>query len=91
LGNKKPERGLIMTGSSSILALSNLNINKDIIVGIDGYKVNNVKQYSYIRKLKRTGTLTLLVWQKGKYVELQFNLIRRLFDSKSVDFFQKKK
>ena len=91
LGNKKPERGLIMTGSSSILALSNLNINKDIIVGIDGYKVNNVKQYSYIRKLKRNGTLTLLVWQKGKYVELQFNLIKRLFDSKSVDFFQKKK
>jgi S1-C subfamily serine protease len=52
---------------------------RDVIVGLDGYKVDTAMQYFYIKGLARGPAMDFIVWRDGKYVEVKAHVPHREF------------
>lgn len=73
-----PSNGVIFLNSNRIMAQYGLGTH-DIIVAIDGYKVENRDQYEFIRSLNDSPRMDLVVWHRNHYVAVQPELENRLF------------
>jgi hypothetical protein len=59
-----------------------IGINEgDVIVALDGYRVTSFEQYRTVRWLKTEPRIELIVWKKGRYVEIAAELPDRTFKS----------
>jgi hypothetical protein len=64
-----PHDGVLITSSSEILLRSGL-LKGDIIVALDGYRVQNDQQYECILHFTRDPKMDLIVWRKNQYKEI---------------------
>lgn len=51
-----------------------------IIVGLDGYKVDSMPQYQAIRRLRSDDEMTIIAWDGQSYREITGSVPRRFFD-----------
>jgi tetratricopeptide (TPR) repeat protein len=51
-----------------------------VFVGIDGYRVHSIQQYSFLRATTGDPNITLIVWSNGKYTEVKATLPNRKFE-----------
>ena len=56
----------------------------DVMVALDGYKIDTAMQYFYIKSLSRSSTMNFIVWRDGKYLEVKAYAPNRRF-SVSID------
>ncbi len=75
----KPTKGVIVRGENELSRQAGLKPDA-IIVGLDGKRVRDMNQYSYVRGLTTSPDLTLLVYQDGKYQEIHANIPGRMFN-----------
>ena len=73
----KPDEGMIFqddsagtTGMDWFYRMSHLQAG-DVIVGLDGYKVDSAMQYFFIAGLSRNPTMDCLVWRDSTYQEVK--------------------
>lgn len=77
-----PKSGARVIKDSQLAGMAGIN-KGNIIVGIDGYQIENQAQYFYIRSLEITQELKLIVWTESGYREVNANPPRRSF---GIDF-----
>ena len=58
----------------------------DVFVALDGYRVQNTKQYMLVRELTEDPKLNLFVWNGTKYVEVAISLPNRMFNNAISNF-----
>jgi tetratricopeptide (TPR) repeat protein len=68
--HQPPSDGVILTGISERTAKAQLQ-QGDIFVGLNGYRIHNVKQYNAARHPNSNPNVTFILWRGGKYVELK--------------------
>ena len=56
----------------------------DVMVALDGYKIDTAMQYFYIKSLSRSSTMDFIVWRDGEYLEVKAYAPNRRF-SVSID------
>ncbi len=76
--NQKPEKGVIIISSSSKLREYGL-AHGDIVVAIDGYRVDNLQQYEIIRDRSSDPQVHFIVWHKNRYLNVDAQLKNRKF------------
>ena len=74
----KPTRGVIVKGENALSQAAGLKPGA-IIVGIDGKRVRTLEQYSYVRALKDSPDIDLLVYQDDRYQAIHANVPGRRF------------
>ena len=57
-----------------------------MIVGLDGFRVRNLEEYSAVLALSQSPDMTLLVWRGKTYDEVKVSLWERLFYVQMRDF-----
>ncbi len=78
-GSEAPRDGVFFNGSSAALVAARLAPGQ-VVVGLDGYRVRNVKQYLWIRSLgSEDAPLTLDVWTGNGYARLAAHPEKRIF------------
>jgi hypothetical protein len=65
-----PKHGMQITSDSDMLKAAGLAPG-DVIVELDGYRVDSGEQYDVIRALTMDSKMDFIVWRDGKYFELQ--------------------
>jgi S1-C subfamily serine protease len=58
----------------------------DVFVALDGYRVQNIKQYMLVRALTDDPKINLIVWNGTKYVEVAISLPNRMFNNDISNF-----
>ena len=74
-----PTKGLIVVGENDLSRRFGLKQGA-IIVGVDGKRVRNFGQYAYVRALKETPEIDLLVYQDGRYQAIHASVPGRMFN-----------
>ena len=74
----QPSAGVLISAENDLLKASGLK-KGDIIVALDGRKVYDLHQYLYVRDLKATAELDLIVWQGTAYREVKSSPPQRRF------------
>jgi hypothetical protein len=64
-----PRDGLIVLETGITGAAEGLKVN-DVIVGVDGYRVQNLSQYRIVRGARRDDTMTLTLWRDKQYITI---------------------
>jgi hypothetical protein len=62
-----PSAGCKITGNSETLLESGLRPN-DVIVAVDGYLVENARQFGYVSALKNDPHIEIIVWRNSRYM-----------------------
>ena len=75
----KPVDGVLVTGENSLSNACGLKSGA-IIVGIDGQHVHSMPQYAYVRAMKSTPDLDLLVYQNEHYKAIHAKVPGRHFN-----------
>lgn len=75
----RPKDGVLVHDSNAMSFKCGLKPTA-IIVGLDGKRVHNMPQYTYVRAAKTTPTMELLVYQDGQYQELHAVVPGRRFN-----------
>lgn len=65
----EPERGVAIYETSPSLTKAGLR-PRDVIVALDGIRVESFAQYDFVRAMNRDPEMKLIVWQDGKYREV---------------------
>jgi hypothetical protein len=65
----KPKTGVSINGESDLLRKNGLKAG-DVIVSIEGWRVDTFDQYSFIRELSESPRFRLIVYQDGQYREI---------------------
>jgi hypothetical protein len=73
-----PQEGVLIFAENDLLKASGLK-KGDVIVALDGRKVYDLDQYLYVRDLKATPELDLIVWQGTAYREVKASPPQRRF------------
>jgi len=76
-----PDDGVVVKSVNPNTARVGLKLG-DVFVALDGYRVQTLEQYMLIRALTDDPHLTLIVWNRNKYVEIETSLPDRRFDCK---------
>ncbi len=75
----KPTKGVVVHGENALSRQFGLKPGA-IIVGIDGKRVRNINQYFYVRALKDSPQIDLLVYQDGHYQAISAQVPGRKFN-----------
>ncbi|HVE15758.1 MAG TPA: hypothetical protein VNB29_03435, partial [Chthoniobacterales bacterium] len=73
-----PKTGVLITEENELLRGNGLKAG-DIIVGFDGRRVDTFDQYAFIRSLSDSPAFHLVVYQDGKYRDLDVSIPNRRF------------
>jgi len=79
-----PTKGMIFDapkddpGVAGELTPSHLQVD-DVMVALDGYRIDTAMQYFYIKSLSRSSTMDFVVWRDGKYREVKAYAPNRRF------------
>jgi tetratricopeptide (TPR) repeat protein len=83
---EKPVDGVLITESSPRQLEAGLRIGQ-IIVGLDGYRVRNLREYNWIRWLNDgNAPMTLLVWDGARYTVVKATPENRTFGGSFDDY-----
>jgi len=80
-----PAKGCLFTRDSPLLKEASLQTG-DIVVGFDGTRIENMKQYDYVRALSQDPHMDLIIWRKDRYMEVHASAPKRIFDANLVDY-----
>lgn len=81
----QPERGVGIYGTSPSLTKAGLRPN-DVIVALDGIRVETFAQYDFVRSLTRLPEMKIIAWQDGKYREFVASPPNRKFGVNMDDY-----
>jgi tetratricopeptide (TPR) repeat protein len=74
-----PKAGCLIKSSSDLLAEARLQPG-DVIVALDGYRVDSDVQYGFARAMTMNCNMDFIIWRNGKYLEIKaFVPDRRMF------------
>ena len=74
-----PVSGAVITSSSSRIMQHGLKVG-DVIVALDGYRVDTFGQYGFVRGMKAEAPLQLILWDGSKYREQAASVPDRRFE-----------
>lgn len=80
-----PQDGLMTYGESKQSKEIGLQ-SRAVIVAVDGNRVRNRKQLDLVIRLTYSEDLSLIVWQGGRYQEIEAHLWRRIFNVELRDY-----
>ena len=58
----------------------------DVVVALDGYRVQTLDQYMFVRSLTDNPKLSIILWNGTKFTEVNVNLAQRRFGNKMSTF-----
>ncbi len=73
-----PTNGIVITTNSPQLQRASLS-QGDIVVALDGYKVESEPQYDYINAQKTDPKMDFIVWRQNAFLEVHANVPHRKF------------
>lgn len=73
-----PTSGVLINGKSTLLSKNGLK-KGDIITALDGKRVDDFPQYAFVRSLKETPEMELIVYQDGVYRAIKASAPERRF------------
>jgi hypothetical protein len=76
--NGPPSNGCVITSNSPQLQRAALDTG-DVVVGLDGYKVETSPQYDYIRAQSIDPKMDFIVWRQNDYLEVHASVPHRKF------------
>lgn len=79
----KPQRGVLIRGNSPRLRQNGLRPG-DVIVAIEGTRVETFEQYLFVRSLSDSPAFRLIVYQDGAYREIMANAPQRRLEADMV-------
>jgi hypothetical protein len=74
-----PASGAVITTQSSLISQYGLKVG-DVIVALDGYRVDTFGQYGFVRGMKADVPLQLILWDGTQYRELSASVPDRRFE-----------
>lgn len=74
-----PKTGAVVTSNTELTQQHGLKIG-NVIVALDGYRVDTFGQYSFIRALKEEAPLQIILWDGSQYRELIASVPYRRFE-----------
>lgn len=80
-----PRDGVVVRGENDNTLGCGLKFGH-VIVGLDGFRVRNLEEYSAVLALSQSPDMTLLVWRGKTYDEVKVSLWERLFYVQMRDF-----
>lgn len=81
-----PKGGALFVTESERLESYRLKAG-DVVVGLDGYRVDNMRQYFYVRELDRGNpVMKVVVWNGERYAEMSVTVPARLFGVRMSDY-----
>jgi tetratricopeptide (TPR) repeat protein len=81
----KPQTGCQIGGLSSRLEEAHLEVG-DVIVALDGYKVDSERQYGFVQHLTNDSHMDFIIWREGRYIEVKAYLTARRFFAPINDY-----
>lgn len=75
-----PTKGVVFAKDNNLLITAGLK-RGDIIVALDGLRVDDMTQYQYVRDLTNAPALTLIIWNGDAYTQVSASPPRRRFGS----------
>ncbi len=76
-----PFQGVLINEETDLSRRSGIHTG-DIVVALDGYRVVTHEQYTTVRALRVDPRIDLMVWRKGRYLEIGAELPGRSFQSR---------
>jgi S1-C subfamily serine protease len=74
-----PGRGYLVTWKPSV-PLARIGLKtRDVIVAMDGYRIDNRAQYDTVLRFTDKRDVALIVWREGRYVELKGQMRRERY------------
>jgi hypothetical protein len=80
-----PNTGAVITSDSDTLKGAGLMVG-DVIVALDGYRVDSEPQYMFIRALSMESKMNFVIWRKDRYLEATAAVPGRRMMVDIVDF-----
>jgi hypothetical protein len=74
----RPADGVRILSSNRFLRRIGLNMG-DIIVGLDGWRVHNQRQFLIVNEFSRAPDMRLQVWQNDRYSQIEARVVVRDF------------
>lgn len=79
-----PSRGYVVTWKPSV-PLARIGLKtRDVIVALDGYRIDNRPQYDTVLRFTDKREVALVVWREGRYVELKGQMRRERYGPAST-------